>query len=243
MRRFGLIGYPLSHSFSQGYFAGKFAEEGITDAVYENYPIPGIEEFPVLLATHPDLVGINITIPYKEKVIAYLDELSPEVKAIGACNCIHFANGKRKGYNTDISGFELSFVPHLSERHDHALILGTGGAAKAVAWVLKKLHISFATVSRRPAPGLLTYQDLNDEMMHRYPVIINTTPAGMYPDVDSCPDIPYNALNSSHYLYDLVYNPEETVFLRKGKEKGATVCNGSNMLKLQAEAAWKIWNS
>jgi shikimate dehydrogenase len=243
MRRFGLIGFPLSHSFSPGYFAQKFAKEGIEDCVYEAYPLQSIDELTQLLNTHEDLCGLNVTIPYKKKVIRYLDEGSDAVKQMVACNTIKLKNGKLFGYNTDVIGFELSLLPLLKPHHTHALILGTGGAAAAIQFVLNKLGIQFLFVSReKKGNDSITYSQVDKHILDKYTLIINTTPLGMYPKVDEYPVIPYRYLSDKHYLFDLVYNPEETVFLKKGKAQQAVVKNGSDMLIIQADESWRIWN-
>jgi shikimate dehydrogenase len=243
MRRFGLIGFPLSHSFSPGYFAQKFAKEGIEDCVYEAYPLQSIDELTQLLNTHEDLCGLNVTIPYKKKVIRYLDEGSDAVKQMVACNTIKLKNGKLFGYNTDVIGFELSLLPLLKPHHTHALILGTGGAAAAIQFVLNKLGIQFLFVSReKKGNDSITYTQVDKHILDKYTLIINTTPLGMYPKVDEYPAIPYRYLSDKHYLFDLVYNPEETVFLKKGKAQQAVVKNGSDMLIIQADESWRIWN-
>jgi len=243
MRRYGLIGYPLSHSFSQRYFTGKFEKEGLSDCSYSNFPIASINELPGVLAD-PDLRGLNVTIPYKQQVIPYLTVLSPVVEAIGACNCIRIEGGVRTGYNTDVVGFERSLVKKLSSHHQQALVLGSGGASKAVEWVLQQLGIAYRLVSRQPRPdtGDLGYDDLDAGLLACYPLIVNTTPLGMYPKVNECPPLPYEAIGPRHYLYDLVYNPDRTLFLRHGEARGAAVENGHEMLVLQAEESWRIWN-
>lgn len=241
MKLFGLIGYPLSHSFSKRYFTQKFESEKI-DAQYENYPLKAIEEFPALIKNY-NLSGINVTIPYKQDVIPYLDSMSEEAKKIGAVNTIQIRDGKLKGNNTDCYGFEQSLLPFLKPSHKHALVLGTGGASKAVVFVLDKLGIEWKYVSRTKFSNVLTYKEINAEIVKSHPLIINTTPLGMYPNVEECPEIDYDAIGENHLLYDLVYNPEETLFLQKGKSKGATIKNGLEMLHLQAEKAWEIWNS
>ena len=241
---FGLIGYPLSHSFSKKHFSQKFANEGRDHCFYELFPLERIEAFPQLLNQHPNLLGINVTIPYKEQVIPYLSELDPAAQEIGAVNTIKIIDGKLTGYNTDSYGFERSLIEKM-EKHQlsakKALVLGTGGAAKAVLYVLKKLNIEPLTVSRNSAKGDLTYQDLNAENIQDYQLLVNTTPLGMSPNIDSCPTLPYTALNYQHLLYDLVYNPAETLFMKKGKAAGAYTINGLQMLILQAEGAWNIW--
>lgn len=242
MRLFGLIGYPLSHSFSKKYFAEKFEKEGIVECRYENFPIQSIDELPALLKQHPDLEGLNVTIPYKEQVLPFLNEKNDIVEQINACNCITISNGKLKGYNTDVAGFELSLQPKLQPWHKRALILGTGGASKAVEFVLEKKGISYQYISRMPGKDRITYDKLTPLEMVKNTLIINTTPVGMYPAVNEAPPIPYEGLNDAHYLFDLVYNPEKTLFLQKGEERGAAIKNGQDMLIIQAEESWKIWN-
>src|SRR4051794_213354 len=214
MRKFGLIGFPLSHSFSPAFFKDKFAREGIHDCVYDLYPIDPIEQFPKLLMD-PALEGINVIIPYKKSIIPFLNATTPAVEKIAACNCIRIKNGVLTGYNTDVIGFEKSLSPYLTDAHTHALILGTGGSAAAVEYVLEKLGIAYIHVSRNSStkPNSLGYKDLDREVVMKHTLIINTTPLGMYPAVDSCPDIPYQYLTRHHYLFDLVYNPEQTLFL------------------------------
>ena len=243
MKQFGLIGYPLSHSFSKGYFSEKFQKESIFDCQYDIFPLEKIEDFVELCAQHKNIVGLNVTIPYKEKIIPFLDELDDEAKAIGAVNTIKFTNGKMIGYNTDCFGFEMSLKPLLKAHHNSALILGTGGASKAVEYVLKKLGISFQYVSRTKSSTSISYNDLNSFIIQHSTLIINSTPIGMYPNVDIAPNIPYDAITNQHLLYDLIYNPAETQFLTKGKIRGAQTKNGLEMLYLQAERSWEIWNS
>jgi len=242
-RSFGLIGFPLSHSFSKRYFAEKFLRENITQNSYELYPLSAISELPQLLQENPLLEGLNVTIPYKEQVLSYLDELSPVVQETGACNCIRITDGILKGYNTDVLGFEQTLSRKLSPHHKKALVLGTGGAAKAVHYVLKQKSISFIQVGRQKREDVIDYESLTPEIMAEHTLIINTTPLGMYPDVDVAPAIPYDSLGEDHYLYDLVYNPAKTLFLKRGEEKGAVTENGADMLVIQAEASWDIWNS
>ena len=244
MRRFGLIGYPLSHSFSPAYFAEKFTAEGYSDCIYEAFPIKSVEEITSLLASNPDLEGLNVTIPYKKNILPFLHHSSNAVKETGACNCIKINNKVLTGFNTDVIGFEKSLLFNLTKTHTKALILGTGGSAAAVKFVLKKLGIEFLFVSRNESPDekVITYKDVSCELLNEYKLIINTTPSGMFPDVNNSPDIPYKCLTKEHYLYDLVYNPAHTLFLRKGVEKGAITKNGSDMLIIQAEESWKIWN-
>jgi shikimate dehydrogenase len=242
MRKFGLIGYPLSHSFSQKYFSEKFIKENILDSVYENFSIPSIEELNNILENDPDLAGLNVTIPYKQTVINFLDKATTKLP-IDACNCIRIQNKILTGYNTDIIGFEKSLISDLKPYHKNALILGNGGATKAVKYVLKKLQIDFSVVSRKiNGEASLNYEDLSKEIIEKNLLIINATPLGMFPNIDDYPKIPYEYLSDKHYLYDLIYNPAETLFLKKAKAKGATIKNGHEMLIIQAEESWKIWN-
>jgi shikimate dehydrogenase len=248
MRKFGLIGYPLGHSFSKGYFLKKFQKENITDCTYDNYSIEKIERLDLVIKQNPELIGLNVTIPYKQQVINFLNELDDEAALIGAVNLIKIDRSKEKailkGYNTDVYGFEESIKKVLKYHHKKALILGTGGASKAVAFVLEKLNIHFSYVSRNPKHNnTIFYDQLTPELVSENTVIINTSPLGMFPDVETCPDIPYDAITSDHILYDLVYNPEKTLFLIKGEQKKATIMNGLPMLCLQAEKSWQIWNS
>jgi shikimate dehydrogenase len=242
MRRFGLIGYPLGHSFSGKFFAEKFAREHIHDAVYELFPIESIDAFHDLWNTHQDLVGLNVTIPYKAAVIPLLDILSPAVQEIGACNCVMRKNGKLCGYNTDVAGFEATLLEHQGAQHHKALVLGTGGASKAVDFVLRKHGIAYRHVRREATAEALSYAQLTEELVRSHTLIINTTPLGMYPNVDEYPNIPYASLGQEHLLIDLVYNPSRTRFMEKGAQMGASVCNGEQMLVVQAEESWSIWN-
>lgn len=242
MRLFGLIGYPLSHSFSEKYFAEKFGKEGLLDCSYQLFSIPSIDELNKIL-DQPHLCGLNVTIPYKEQVLPFLDDADSTVKKIKACNCIDIKNGKLKGYNTDIAGFEQSLKAQLKPHHTKALILGTGGAAKAVEFVLKKLKISVKYVSRKPSINNYSYEQLTPAILSDYTLIINTTPLGMYPAINEAPPIPYQALTSNHYLFDLTYNPAKSLFLQKGEEAGTAIKNGYEMLVIQAEESWRIWNS
>lgn len=248
MKKFGLIGYPLGHSFSRNFFNEKFHFENIR-AEYVNFEISTIEQFPEVIKANPDLCGLNVTIPYKEKVIPYLNRLDPDAAAIGAVNVIRFernAFGKVEltGYNSDVIGFERSIEPLLEPHHKKALILGTGGASKAVRHALERLGLEIRFVSRtaHDNPLYLTYNELTPEIIADYKVIVNTSPVGMYPHADEFPDIPYECLTSQHLLYDLLYNPDTTLFMKKGSEQGAVVKNGLEMLLLQAFAAWDIWN-
>jgi shikimate dehydrogenase len=269
MKLFGLIGYPLNHSFSEKFFSEKFSKEKI-NAEYRLFPIENIELFSKLLAENPNLCGINVTIPYKEKIIPFLDELDETAKEIGAVNVIKITHNNHqpviaglirnlrknenneglqiksamilKGYNSDIIGFENSLRNIIKPSHKKALILGTGGAAKGVAFVLKKMHIDYKIVSRTPKKEQFSYSELTPEIIKDYTLIINTTPSGTYPNVNECPNIPYEALTENHLLYDLIYNPEKTLFLKKGETQGAAIKNGLEMLHGQAIAAWEIWN-
>ncbi|HYD20482.1 MAG TPA: shikimate dehydrogenase [Flavipsychrobacter sp.] len=238
--QYGIIGYPLEHSFSPAWFAEKFAREGIA-ANYKAYPLEHIEVIDDLLENYP-LKGLNVTIPYKKSVIEHLDEMDAAAAEIGAVNCVDIRNKERKGYNTDVIGFEKSLLPLLKSHHTKALVLGTGGSSRAVNYVLDKLCIARTSVSRYDYENSITYADLTAEIVDVHKLIINTTPLGMWPNIDEAPAIPYGALGSEHILYDLIYNPEETKFLRLGKEQGATIKNGYEMLVLQAEASWQIWN-
>ena len=244
MKKYGLIGFPLTHSFSRAWFTKKFETEHITDSVYENFSIPQIEDLEEILQKEKDLCGLNVTIPYKEQVMDYLDLQDEVVAAIGACNCIRIQKGILTGHNTDVVGFESSLKKKLAAHHKAALVLGSGGASKAVIFVLKKLGMDYRIVSRKPATdGLhISYTDLTEELMQSNTLLINTTPLGMYPETGTCPPIPFEFISSRHYLYDLVYNPAQTIFLQKGKQKGATIENGSDMLVIQAEESWRIWN-
>ena len=246
----GLIGFPLSHSFSQNYFRNKFnSDNNLQNFDYLNFPIKTINELPVVIEQNPELLGFNVTIPYKEQIIKYLDEIEPEAQKAGAVNTVKVIRNISdkyflKGYNTDIYGFKQSLLPFLSRHHQKALILGTGGAAKAVAYVLKRLNLDFYFVSRNNKAGnILSYQQLTKDIIREHRLIINTTPLGMYPNIDTVPDIPYEWIDEKFLLYDLVYNPEETKFLKSGKEKGAKIINGYQMLVLQAEKAWEIFTS
>ena len=246
MKHYGLIGYPLTHSFSKRYFTEKF-ETGKIDAVYSNYEIDSITKFPEVIASNPELIGLNVTIPYKEKVIPYLDDLNDSAREIGAVNTVKITrteNGiKLKGFNTDTHGFENSLKPLLKPHHTKALILGTGGASKALKYVLKKLGIDFISASiEELKENEIRYEDIDEKVISERRLIINATPLGTYPKVEGCPNIPYQFLTNDHLLFDLVYNPEVTRFMSLGLEKGATVKNGYEMLLLQAERSYAIWN-
>ncbi len=262
MKKYGLIGFPLGHSFSEKYFTEKFEKANLKNYQYSLFPLENIQDFPKLLVNDRDLYGINVTIPHKIEVMQFLDELDPAAKEIGAVNCIKILHGdtvksmfsgelctlnptkyKLVGYNTDAYGFDKSIAPFLKSHHKKALILGNGGAARAIKYVLKQRKIEFKFVSRNPDKDMFGYGDLNESVMKEYQIIINTSPVGTYPNQDTFPAIPYQFLTDKHLLYDLVYNPEETVFLTKGKEQGASIKNGYQMLELQAEKSWEIWQS
>ncbi len=243
MRKFGLIGYPLGHSFSGKYFREKFHRESIEDCAYSNYEIPSISALSDILKD-PELNGLNVTIPYKESVISFLHKKNQVVEEIAACNCIKILNGELTGYNTDVIGFENSLKEKLRIADKSALILGTGGSSKAVAWVLKKTGIEYLFVTRNKSlhDGRITYEELSREILESHPLIINTTPVGMHPKTEVYPPIPYQWIGRGHYLFDLVYNPSKTLFLEKGELAGARTKNGADMLAIQAEASWDIWN-
>lgn len=242
MRRFGLIGKTLTHSFSQTYFSKKFEQEGITDCLYQNFELPQIQDIDALLDQYPDLKGFNITIPYKEEILPYLFQLNEVVQAIGACNCVKVIDGKFYGFNTDVIGFRNSLQTQLKPHHTKALILGWGGAAKAVAYTLTFLGIDYLVVSRKNTEGTIAYTDVNQELLEQHTLIVNTTPLGMYPNVDAAPQMPYQLLTDKHFLFDLIYNPTQTQFLQLGAQQGAQTANGYEMLVGQAEESWRIWN-
>lgn len=243
MRKFGLLGKNISYSFSRNYFENKFKNENIVNVTYENFDISTIESFPVIISETKNLRGLNVTIPYKEAIIPLLDKLDPTAKNIGAVNTIKITKkGLLKGYNTDYYGFKNSLKPLLKKQHKKALILGTGGASKAVAYALKKLNIEYRFVSRTLTGNTIKYESLNKDIIASHLIIINCTPLGTFPNITDCPNIPYNFLTKDHILYDLIYNPEETQFLKNGIPRGCTVTNGLKMLQLQAEKSWKIWN-
>ena len=242
-RLFGLIGHPLSHSFSKKYFSEKFQKEGFRDCRYELFPLPDIEALPKLLAAHPNLCGLNVTIPHKQSVIPFLHEIEAEAQAAGAVNCIQIKGGELIGYNTDISGFERSLLSFLNDaRPAQSLILGTGGAARAVAFVLKKLELPYRFVSRHQQPDMMTYKDTTPEIIAASQLIVNATPLGTAPKTEECPALPYDAIGNNHLLFDLVYNPQKTLFLTRGEAREARIKNGLEMLHLQAEKAWEIWD-
>jgi shikimate dehydrogenase len=241
---FGLIGKSLKHSFSKGYFEKKFQEQGLNGYTYSNFEIPVIEDFKKIITEHPQLQGLNVTIPYKESIIPFLNELSDEAKEIGAVNCIRVEGNKLIGFNTDTYGFAQSIKPFLDNTHERALILGTGGASKAVAYALKKTGVDVYYVSTSPKKNdhSLHYTEINERVMEAFKLIINTTPLGMSPREDECPALPYRLFTPAHLAYDVIYNPAETLFLKKAKDQGALIMNGLSMLQLQAEKNWEIWN-
>lgn len=246
MNKYGLIGYPLGHSFSISYFNQKFADEGI-NAKYENFEISSIDQLEEVLATNPELRGLNVTIPYKEKVMAFLDSVSPEAQAIGAVNVIkvkHEGNSIiLRGYNSDVIGFTQSIEPMIDPKwHKKALVLGTGGASKAISYGLSSLGLETVCVSRYQRPGTIMYEQITAEVVKEYNVIVNCTPVGMYPHTEECPLLPYEAMDNHTILYDLIYNPDETLFMKRGREYGAQVKNGLEMLLLQAFASWEFWH-
>ncbi|NCT10013.1 MAG: shikimate dehydrogenase [Flavobacteriia bacterium] len=240
---FGLLGRNISYSFSRGYFNEKFQRLNILNHYYKNFDIQNCQDFPSIISSEKNLKGLNVTIPYKEEIIQFLDELDLVAKEIGAVNTIKvFKNGILKGYNTDVIGFENSIKPLLKKHHTAALILGTGGASKAVAYFFKKNNVHFYFVSRNPeCENEISYKDLSQEIIQNHTIIVNCSPLGTSPNINKCPEIPYEFLNSNHILYDLIYNPEETLFLSKGKKMGSTIKNGFEMLMIQAEESWRIW--
>ena len=241
MKTFGLLGKNISYSFSRGYFTEKFNTLELTDYEYVNFDLPSIELLPSIL--NDNVLGFNVTIPYKEAVMEFLDIVSDEAREIGAVNTVKVENGRLIGFNTDYVGFEESLKPLLKPHHKKALILGTGGASKAIKYVLGRLKIQFKVVSRKPSKDQISYNDLTKKIIEEHTIIINCTPLGTFPNIDNSPDIPYKYLNNNHLLYDLIYNPAKTTFLAEGEQKGATIFNGQRMLELQAEKAWEIWNS
>ena len=245
MRKFGLIGRSLEHSWSKAYFQEKFSKEKIRGCIYENFSVSELNDIRDLIRQEKNLEGLNITTPYKIAIMDYLDELDPVSEATGAVNCLKISRPDKsirlKGYNTDMAAFRETIKPMLKDTDNRALVLGTGGAALAVCQALKQLHIDYSIVSRQSKPGLFTYPDLNQNIFHEHQIIINTTPAGMFPGTDQYPPLPYAYLTDNHLLYDLIYNPEETLFLKNGQDAGARVKNGLEMLKVQAELSWEIW--
>ena len=247
MRKYGLIGFPLGHSFSKKYFTEKFAADQINDCSYENFPIDSVDRLPDLIRDNTDLCGLNVTIPHKTNILKYVDVMDTPVMEIGAANVLKLKRIKGVlqiyGYNSDITGIRDSLMPFISGNLKNALILGTGGSSRAVDYTLKKLGIHYSFVSRKNGPGLINYRDINASMIEKTDLIINTTPLGMYPDITSKPEIDYDLLNENHILFDLVYNPEMTSFLKMGKERGCKIITGLKMLYSQAERSWEIWNN
>ena len=242
-RLFGLLGKNLEHSFSANWFARKFVQEGITDASYRLFPMASLQEWPGFVKAHPLLQGYNVTVPYKESIIPLLDGLEDSARLIGAVNCVSQKAGSWIGHNTDVIGFRRSLESLLGNHHPPALVFGSGGAAKAVAFVLRGCGIPFLQVTRRPQPGDLSYADVTPEVMAAHPLLINCTPVGMFPHIHEMLPLPYEAIGPGHFLYDLIYNPDKTLFLEEGANRGARCCNGWSMLELQAAASWTIWNS
>ena len=240
--RFGLVGKNISYSFSKGYFTSKFNDLGLENHSYENFDLQDIQQFQELIKDQ-GLKGLNVTIPYKEQVIPYLDAMDKQAASIGAVNTIKITDHGTKGYNTDAYGFEQSLLPNLRTYHKKALVLGTGGAAKAIAYVLDQLGIDFCSVSRKPERFQIGYQDITQDILTSYKVIINCSPVGTFPNIEDKPALPYEFIGKQHLLYDLIYNPEKTAFLSEGEKRGATAINGLDMLKFQAERAWQIWNA
>ncbi|MEP6584630.1 MAG: shikimate dehydrogenase [Ginsengibacter sp.] len=243
MKIYGLLGNPLGHSFSQKYFTEKFFKEDIANCTYLNFETPELEREIPRLQSNLELCGLNVTIPYKSKILAFLEGASPECKAIEACNCIRISDQKWVGFNTDIIGFQNTFTPHLEPHHKKALILGTGGSSKAVAYVLEKLGIDYLFVSRNTFKNKnIAYEDITSSILNEFNIVINTTPVGMFPNVKEYPKLPYNFVCKKHYFFDLIYNPQKTLFLSLAEERGAIIENGEKMLIIQAEESWKIWN-
>ncbi|MGB7393390.1 MAG: shikimate dehydrogenase [Pricia sp.] len=239
--KYGLLGKDISYSFSKGYFTDKFSNLELEGYSYENFDLKDVSKFPELLESNPELRGMNVTIPYKEKIISYLDDLREQAREIGAVNTIQFTNGRLIGHNTDAYGFEKSIEPFLKPHHSAALILGTGGASKAIAFVLRRLGIGITYASRSPEGHQIDYVDLDSSVMAEHSIIVNCTPLGTYPNIDQKPNIPYGSITERHLLFDLIYNPEKTAFLQEGKRQGAETVNGHHMLQLQADRAWEIW--
>ncbi len=237
---YGIIGYPLSHSFSPAYFSQKFRAQGIPET-YKAFPLTSIDAFPGLLRAYPGLKGLNVTLPYKETIIPFLDEMDATARSVGAVNCIKISKGRKIGFNTDVAGFKATLAPLLATYHNAALILGTGGAAKAVAEALRQLSLPYLFVSRNKKDNELGYEDLNELVLDTHKIIVNTTPLGMAPHEEAWPPIPYESLGSQHLLYDLIYNPSRTLFLKKGGLQNALLKNGYDMLLAQAEASWAVW--
>lgn len=243
MRQFGLIGHPLTHSFSPTYFAEKFQKEGISDASYTAFDLEDISQFPDLLKSNPELAGLNVTIPYKESIIPFLDQIDPVAGEIGSVNTILFQEGKTVGHNTDLIGISETLKPHLEWYMMTALILGNGGSAKTVSYFLKKIGIQSLFITRNPSSAdQISYSELTEELIQKHKLIINCSPVGMFPNMEEKPAIPYEGITDMHVLFDLIYNPPMTQFLQEAQDRDATTLNGSKMLRLQAEASWKLWN-
>jgi len=246
MRKFGLIGYPLGHSFSRKYFSEKFIRENIRDCSYDNYPLNSLDEFPDLISADPEICGLNVTIPYKTEILKYIDETGPGIEEIGAVNVLKIKRNENKikiyGYNSDVTGIRESVIPYLRRNVKEALILGTGGGSRAVQYVLAGMGLKITLVSRSEKQGCITYKQISPEIIGQADIVVNTTPLGMYPDINTAPDIDYSLLNEKHILFDLVYNPEMTRFLKMGQERGCSVITGIKMLISQAERSWEIWN-
>ncbi|MEO8721178.1 MAG: shikimate dehydrogenase [Ginsengibacter sp.] len=244
MKIYGLIGETLHHSFSRRFFSEKFRSENLKDHRYQNFEIKDLEKEIPELKNNSEIGGLNVTIPYKTEIIRFLDEVSEECREINACNCIKSDGGRWTGFNTDVIGFEKSFAPHLKSMHKKALILGTGGASNAVAFVLNKLGIEFLKVSRNDnaSDSIISYQNISAETMQKYQIVINATPVGTFPNVNECPDLPYQFVTDRHYFFDLIYNPAKTLFLAHAEKRGAFIENGDKMLMIQAEESWRIWN-
>jgi shikimate dehydrogenase len=241
--KFGLVGRDISYSFSRGYFSEKFKQLGLDDHSYMNFDLHEIEAFKNLVLENPEIKGMNVTIPYKEDVIPFLTSLDDKARKIGAVNTIKIDKNGLTGYNTDVYGFQKSIEPFLKKQHNKALILGTGGASKAIAFVFEELEIEYAFVSRNPQKNQFSYQDLNQAILAEYSILVNATPLGTHPNINQKPSIPYQYISKKHLLFDLIYNPDKTAFLLEGETRGASICNGHSMLKLQAEKSWEIWNS
>lgn len=242
-RRFGLVGKDISYSFSRGYFSNKFAALKASNSTYENFDLAQISLFESLIKENTDLTGLNVTIPYKELIIPYMDSLDETAREIGAVNTIEFTNKGLKGHNTDAYGFHEALTTKLKKQHQNALILGTGGASKAIAYVFKKLNIAFRFVSRNPENKAFSYEELDKNLIQKHQIIVNCSPVGTHPNILDRPNIPYQHINRDHLLFDLIYNPKKTAFLKEGEKNGALIENGLAMLKFQAEKAWEIWNS
>lgn len=242
IKRFGLIGFPLSHSFSAGYFTEKFRVLNLDDHEYNLYPLEQIDHVRLLFQTYQDFVGLNVTIPYKESIIPYLDNLDISAQEIGAVNCIKIQEGIKTGYNTDYIGFMQSIQNKIDVINKHAIVLGSGGASKAVTYALEQLGFTYLIISRNGGSGKLSYSELTSETIAMAGLIVNTTPLGMFPEIDKYPELPFDAMHKNQIVYDLIYNPAETLFLQKAKSKGSELMNGLAMLELQAEAGWEIWN-